>query len=101
MSRSAICGTSMSHQETLGDWKGFAKRPGLVDLLQQADQVPARDAELEGGAAAIAGVPRESGQNLLALEEAHLSAQAADRVGIGGRGTAGIQEPDQRRAVDQ
>src|SRR5438552_5591603 len=81
--------------------EGGSRRRGLVDRLQQPEQVPPRDAELEGGAAAVSGVPRERGQNFLALEEVHLSAQAADRMGIGGRGAAGIEEPDQGRTVDQ
>ena len=55
--------------------RGAAGRDGcLVDLLQEADQVAARDSKLQGGAAPISTVPGERAQDLFALHHVHLAA---------------------------
>ena len=52
----------------------FRCEGGLVDLLEQSDEMPASNAQLEGGPAPVAAIPGERGQDLLTLQEIDLSA---------------------------
>jgi hypothetical protein len=52
--------------------RGAGAPSRLVDLLEEADEVAAGDAELERGAAPVAAVPRECREDLLALHEVDL-----------------------------
>ena len=50
-----------------------AREDELVDLLEQPDEMPARDPQLDRGAAPVAAVPRERREHCLALAHVHFA----------------------------
>jgi len=62
--------TFMSHLG--GPREGGGTAGGLVDLLQEPDEMPAGDAEFERGTAPVAAIAGEGGEHFLTLQHVDL-----------------------------
>src|SRR5512144_2479139 len=84
-----------------GRWSGGRMSRGLVDLLQEADQMAAGDPQLEGGPAAVSAVPGERGQHLFALQHVDLALEPPGGLRLRGRAVPRIEDLDEGGPVQQ